>query len=324
MAGTEAADWVGHPLGEAHLDGLLALSRAAGWNQVEDDWRHLLSAGRGHGLSSADGTVVASCVVLPYAAAGAPGAAQAGAGAAARAAPAPGFAWISMVLVHPDHRGAGLATRVLRRALDACPHRPVLDATPAGLPVYRRLGFDGAWSFARYQGGGARRSGAPAEAPPTPTPPTPPPGVRIEPLHGPLPGALADLDRAAFGGDRTALLRHLAGRAPGLAHVALHGDRPVGFVLGRPGRQATQVGPLVAEDAGTGVALLDAALSTLEGPVFVDVPDREDRMLSALRARGFVPQRPFTRLTLDPPGAPPSPPPGTAPTVRLVAGPELG
>lgn len=303
MAGTEAGGYVEHPLDAAHLDGLLALSRSANWNQVADDWRHMLASGRGHGLSAADGTVVASCVVLPYAGAGA----------------GSGFAWISMVLVHPDHRGAGLATRVLRRALDACPHRPVLDATPQGLPVYRRLGFDGTWSFARHE-----RPGRAPHSPPHSPSAAAPDRVRIEPLRDAFPAVLADLDRAAFGGDRTALLRHLAARAPGLAHVALRDDRPVGYVLGRPGRQATQIGPLVAEHAATGVALLDAALSTLDGPVFVDVPDRELEVLAALRSRGFRPQRPFTRLTLDPPGAPRPPPPGIAPAVRLVAGPELG
>ena len=30
-----------------YLDGLLALSRSANWNQDADDWRHMLSAGRG-------------------------------------------------------------------------------------------------------------------------------------------------------------------------------------------------------------------------------------------------------------------------------------
>lgn len=299
MAGTEAGGYLGHPLGAAHLEDLLALSRSANWNQVADDWQHLLAAGRGHGLSTGDGTVVASCVVLPY---------------VVDEASDGGFAWISMVLVHPDHRGSGLATRVLRHALDDCPRRAVLDATPQGLPVYRRLGFDGAWSFARHERRGAER------VPAVP----PPPGVRIRALNDIGVDALADLDRPAFGGDRTDLLRHLAARAPGVAQVATRGDRPVGFVLGRPGRQATQVGPLLAEDAATAVALLDAALATLDGPVFVDLPDREHALRSALQSRGFAPQRPFTRLTLDPPGTPPSPAPGIGPSVRLVAGPELG
>ena len=77
-----------HDLGEQHLAGAMALSRAANWNQCEADWRMMLRLGRGFGLSTAGGTLVASIVLLPYGDA---------------------FAWMSMVLVSPDHRRQGYA-----------------------------------------------------------------------------------------------------------------------------------------------------------------------------------------------------------------------
>jgi GNAT superfamily N-acetyltransferase len=304
MAATEDGPAVlAHPLDPARLDRLLALSGAAGWNQDADDWTHMLSAGRGWGLSHADGTLVASTVVLPYGPTDGLGG---------------GFAWVSMVLVLPQCRGRGHASRLLREALGWLSARrlvPVLDATPAGHPVYRREGFVDAWRLARH----AREGGAPAPRAALPE------GLRIEPLHdGHWPGLRAQ-DAPPFGGDRTALLRALGARAPRLAHVALRDGAVAGYVLGRPGRGATQLGPLVAADAVTGVALLDAALAAVPGRVLADAPDRQDTMHEALRARGFAVQRPFTRM-LHPGDAPTAPgrAPGDPSTLRLIAGPELG
>jgi len=304
MAATEGGPAVlAHPLDPTRLDALLALSGAAGWNQDADDWTHMLSAGRGWGLSHADGTLVASTVVLPYGPAYGLGG---------------GFAWVSMVLVLPPCRGRGHASRLLREALGWLSARqlvPVLDATPAGHPVYRREGFVDAWGLARH----AREGGAPAPRAALPE------GLRIEPLHDAHWPGLRALDAPAFGGDRTALLRALGARAPRLAHVALRDGAVAGYVLGRPGRGATQLGPLVAADAATGVALLDAALAAVPGRVLADAPDRQDAMHEALRARGFSVQRPFTRM-LHPGDAPTAPgrAPGDPSTLRLIAGPELG
>jgi GNAT superfamily N-acetyltransferase len=109
-----------HPLGPQDLPGCLELSIAAHWNQNAADWRLMLEIGRGYGLSLADGTLAASTVTLPYGAA---------------------FAWVSMVLVAPEHRRRGYATRLLRRALEdlsAERRAAVLDATPAGTTSTRQ------------------------------------------------------------------------------------------------------------------------------------------------------------------------------------------
>ena len=121
-----------HELGEQHLAGALALSRAANWNQNETDWRMMLRLGKGFGLSAEDGTLVASIVVLPY---------------------GDEFAWMSMVLVSPEHRRLGYASRMLRRAIAYLQSQgltAVLDATPAGHEVYVQEGLRDTWSFQRY------------------------------------------------------------------------------------------------------------------------------------------------------------------------------
>ena len=60
----------------------------------------------------------------------------------------------SLVLVatHPDHRGQGLSTRLVGRALSEAKERGMrtstLQATPGGEPIYARLGYE---SFGRLQ-----------------------------------------------------------------------------------------------------------------------------------------------------------------------------
>jgi len=315
MASTDAAPAPGddpaarpgpieHPLGTDYLDGLLALSAAAGWNQDADDWRSMLSLGRGWGLSEPDGTLLASTVVLPYE--GAP--------------PAPDFAWVSMVLVLPEHRRRGFASHLLRTALAWLSNRgltPILDATPQGHPVYRQEGFQDTWGFARLErpvGVGSGSGGAAAVSA----------GVTVERLREEHWPALAALDAAAFGGRREPLLRTLAARLPEAAHVARRDGSVTGFVLGRPGRVATQIGPLVCHDAAVAAVLLDAALAAAPGRVFVDLPDAQQVFAASVAARGFVPQRPFTRLVHPGTRATPPTAPGDAAATMLVAGPELG
>lgn len=260
-------------LGPGHLAGCVALSAAAGWNQNEADWRLMLELGRGWGLMSG-GTLAASTLVIPYG----------------------GFAWISMVLVLPEQRRQGYATRLLRTAIADLEDRgltPILDATPAGREVYRQEGFRDAWGLKRFI---SRQSGVAADS--------------VRALHeGDWPWIL-ELDRAAFGGDREKLLRTLARRCPQAALVVDGG----GFVLGREGREARQLGPLVASSAEAARSLLATARARLPGPVYLDIADH-----AALERGGFALQRPFTRMVRGP-----LPPPGNASHVFLVAGPELG
>ena len=120
-----------HVLEERHLAGCLALSRSANWNQNEADWRVMLAIGRGWGLTLADGTLAASTVILPYGGK---------------------FAWISMVLVLPEHRRKGYASLLLRKALKENTRlglTSILDATPAGHEVYVQEGFQDRWSFSK-------------------------------------------------------------------------------------------------------------------------------------------------------------------------------
>jgi len=265
-----------HELGLPHIAGCVALSKAANWNQNEADWRLMLELGQGLGLSLADGTLIASTLVLPYG----------------------DFAWISMVLVHPAHRRQGHASRLLRVAISdlrSMGLTPILDATPAGREVYRQEGFRDTWTFKRFHLAQPLRASGDAEP--------------IADWSRLLP-----LDAEAFGADRSTLLRSLAARLPPAAL-----SHPDGFVLAREGREAQQIGPLIARDETTAMALLQSALAAVATPLYVDVVDHAPKVQQWLLAHGFSFERPFTRMVHGADRAP-----GNEKLVYLVAGPELG
>lgn len=275
-------------LGEDRLEGCLALSTEARWNQVAADWRMLLSAGRGVGLVRTDGTLVGSAVVLPHGDA---------------------LAWIGMVLVTESERRRGHASRLMRWCLDRVESTGAiagLDATPDGREVYRKLGFTDVAHVVRMQSDG------------------PAPGTSSTARASIRAMGAADLDNLAaydgprFGAPRPAVLQSLHARVPDCALLAEHEGKVAGYVLARDGRVATQVGPLMAEDAATAEALLAAALERVEGPVFVDLLRAHDDLARTLTDWGFQEQRPFSRMLLGH-----SAPVHDPARMYLSAGPEL-
>ena len=95
--------------------------------------------------------------------------------------------------------------------------------------------------------------------------------------------------------------------------------RLCGYLLGRDGREACQLGPLVADTAETAIALVGSALRAVPAPLYLDAADHSGPLLAWLAARGCREQRPFTRMVYGGQAAP-----GDASKVMLVAGPELG
>ncbi len=251
---------------------------------------------------SSPSVLAASTVVLPY---------------------GPDFAWISMVLVLPEFRRRGYASRLLEHALATLKlqgRAAVLDATPAGHAVYAQAGFVDTWGFARFrrEAVSAATSG-PVDAPASPRLARP----HTRPLtNGDWP-AIAALDLPAFGADRLPLLQALARRMSALAHVVEEDGHISGYVLGRDGRDAVQIGPLLAARPEHATALLSSALAAVSapgsGPVYVDLLDGRPDLLAQIQAAGFVFQRPFTRMVHGRRTAP-----GDATQVMMVAGPELG
>jgi len=289
---------------------LEALAAEAGWNQTHEDWERMLSLGTGRGVADETGRVVASSVTMPYGDA---------------------VGWIGMVLVTAAWRRCGLATRLLDRAVASLRDAglvPGLDATPAGEPVYRRLGFSGDVALTRWRRPAAAGRGSgpaapddctPDDATPddaTPDNATPDDARLAETTPGDL-DWIAALDARAFGADRRPLLASLLARG---AAGWKRGE--AGFLLRRPGRTATQLGPLCAEDEGTAAHLLACAVQAEAGPLLIDVPDAQEATVRLLERAGFTAERPFLRMYL---GAGRDEGVGGEPALlHAIAGPELG
>jgi GNAT superfamily N-acetyltransferase len=260
---------IGASLSAAELPDAEALVRAAGWNQVAADWEIFRALGTVY-AARAEGRVVATAATLPYGE----------------------FAWISMVLVLPPYRGQGLGTRLLKHCVASLSEQglvPVLDATPAGRPIYEAIGFQETWSYQRL----ARSERAASDDTPIPK------DMSIRPIIDADWAALCAYDAGAFGADRSALLQHLRGRLPPAELIAERHGRIVGFMLGRNGRSAMQIGPLVAEDDTVAQALLARSLAAIGGPIYIDFADAKTRVGEWLSQYGFSAQRPLTRMLLD-------------------------
>jgi GNAT superfamily N-acetyltransferase len=269
MATSEPRVTIKESLTPAELDDVGALVREARWNQLAADWRIFTEFGRLYAAHIEDGRIVATTATLPYGGR---------------------FAWISMVLVAGEYRRRGLATMLLRRAmadLAAAKLVPVLDATPDGRAVYRRLGFEDSWGFQRLIRRERQRAAGPLPAPA---------GVTVRPIADADWPALCAYDAAAFGAERSAVLAGLRGRLPAAELVAARAGGIAGFLLGRDGGLAAQIGPLIAEDDTIAGALAARALDGIEGPLFVDLADSKGELRNVLDARGFTAARPFTRM----------------------------
>lgn len=280
-----------HSIDIDRIPELLPLSREPGWNQVAADWRLMIEHGDGFGISTEAGRLVASGLTVMFDGA---------------------FGWISMILVTREFRRRGFATLLMRSCMDALQGHgltPALDARPEGRGVYLRLGFKDIYRTTRMfaprgRAAVAGESGTRAD---------------VRPMSAKdLPAVIA-YDRTSFGAGRGYLLKHLHGRLPAAAFLSEHEGRIGGLVLARNGRTCAQVGPLVAEDAGTAVALLRHALDAIPGPVCLDLADHHHTIRTWLDACGFSPVVPFVRMMHER-GMPYDDPW----RVFVIAGPELG
>jgi GNAT superfamily N-acetyltransferase len=250
----------------ADLAGAQALVAQAGWNQNAEDWKIFLELGSALAIKD-HGRLAATAAMLPYPS---------------------GFGWISMVLVDKAYRRRGIATRLLDRCIQTLRQAgmvPVLDATPAGREVYKPLGFRDGWPITRWRAtAGVASSNTGTES--------------VRPLQERDWPALLALDAQAFGCDRAALLERLRVRSKTFACVLEERGRLRGFLLGREGRIATQLGPIISADAASAAGLASWAAARISSPVIVDVLDGHAGFAQWLGAHGFEIERPYTRMAL--------------------------
>ena len=272
------------------MDSLMRLKDAEGWNQLEKDWALLISYKESVNLVAVmDDHIVGTITAINY---------------------ENTVAWIGMMLVDKDYRGRGIAKLLLLAAIDKLNKclSIKLDATPAGRPVYLKLGFRDEYTLYRMTRPSVSNiypSDLPFKT------------EQIKPADIP---AVAAFDKKVFGADRTELIRHLYESYPALAWLIKDNNRIAGFCLGRRGQNFTQIGPVYASSSSGAKVLIQSAINQLTGQALVvDVAAAKSDIKEWLETCGFISQRPFERMYLRN-----NPHPGIIESQYLISGPELG
>lgn len=266
-------------------DEMLQLCAMAGWNQTSADIRRLLELEPNGCFAAREtdrliGTVTTTTFGLK-------------------------LAWVGMVLVHPEFRQRGIATTLIRRALDYLRMRGVstirLDATPAGRPLYERQGFVPEGNLERWSGEFAQ--------------------VRVPTTVGGTWENISELDSAVFGADRSALLRSVLADSPYPLFLSRNESGELsGYAFARAGSRAVYIGPLIAADLTVARELLLTALGGVgQGTIFIDVNMNFEGAADLLRSLGFSRQRDLLRMRIGPDSVA-----ELASRVFAIAGPEVG
>lgn len=243
------------PLTSADLPGCLALAQDRGWLPEERKWRLLFDLAVVYGVRGPGGELAGVTVLTRYGA---------------------GFAVIGMMLVATRYGGRGLGRALMTRALDDAGDATVfLHATPAGRPLYEKLGFVPV-GVTQTHLGCFRPAG-----------PDPSPGRSRLAGPGDL-MAIRKLDARANGTDRAPLVRRLPGFT-GQLRVAERLGGVSGYAGAYDGLRYVSIGPVVAEAPDDAKTLIADAAATASGPVRIDLDDRHPRLLEWAAERGLAP-----------------------------------
>jgi hypothetical protein len=214
-----------------------------------------------------------------------------------------------MVLVHPDFRRRGIGRALLERCVEHLRERRVrcikLDATPAGRPVYDGLGFKEEWTLTRWERAATSKLALESRS-----------GIRsFDDTDG-----IDLLDATAFGVSRKRLISALVKQCLCALLSEPQPGQIDGYGILRDGSAALYLGPVVAGSADAGTRLSDALLARTAGrKVYWDIPDQNSAAVRLAKTRGFMKQRPLTRLYLGEDTTP-----GDPQRQFAIAGPELG
>jgi GNAT superfamily N-acetyltransferase len=235
----------------------MQLSIEAGWNQTEDDWRMLIELAPQGCLAIELDGEIASTATL--------------------VCYGRRLAWIGMVLTRIAQRGKGFARRLLTETLVLADQLGIesvkLDATDQGQPLYEKLGFRCEQPVERWWAN-----------------PTTLVGNATPSRISPVPPGWHTADQRAFGADRTALLENLARRnAPLTSRDS--------YLLTRPGRVTSYLGPGIASSASSARALVERALQQpATGGWFWDLLIDNSDAVALARDFGFAPKRHLMRM----------------------------
>lgn len=238
-----------------------------GWNQTEKDWRLLIGNLQNICLTAeVDGEFAATATAINY---------------------SNNVAWIGMVLVKKRYRGKGISKMFLNslfEGLKSCCSIK-LDATPAGQPVYKKVGFTNEYRINRMVN--VSFDGYLLE-----NPEISPQRIQKNDIT-----SIIEFDKKAFGSYRTQLIQALVDDYPEKGWFLKRDNKITGFVLGREGNKYHQIGPVSAKSSIDAKILITQILQDLhEQPVVIDILEDKQELTEWLNSIGFVKQRDFMRM----------------------------
>ena len=266
------------------------LSTTEGWNQTEKDWRLLLDNPLNTCLvAESEKKIFGTATAINYSN-------LAG--------------WIGMVLVGKEFRRQGIGRLLVENIIEKLnSFKSIkLDATPAGQPVYQKLGFVEESTIYRMTNYSFTRIDKERN------------DSTIEPVKNIDLKEIFELDRSIFGTDRTYLLNTIIHNYPGKAFQLKRNGKISGFILGRDGLRFNYIGSVFAHTTTDAEALISKVLESLsDQPVALDVHEDKKELIEWLESIGFIRQRQFVRMYLKN-----NPYPGKVENQFLIIGPEFG
>ncbi|MFJ2744718.1 GNAT family N-acetyltransferase [Streptomyces sp. NPDC087440] len=221
------------------IPGCVALAVDRGWPAEPRRWALLLDIAEGWGITAPDGSLIAAVVLTRHGRVGA----------------------VGMMLVSSAHERRGLGRRLMEHLL--CAARELdsvfLYATPAGRPLYERLGFRAVHEVATHRG---RFSPGPQAH-----------GVETVPLPPDAVGELRAVDLPVLGFDRARLLMALPDFAESVRVVRdpRHGH-VVAYAAAWANAGRLAIGPVLAPDLPTARALVTDLAAGESRPIRLECP----------------------------------------------------
>jgi len=192
------------------------------------------------------------------------------------------LASVGMMLVAARYGRMGLGRALMEHLLaEAGDATVTLFATDLGKPLYDKLGFRTIRRSAAFTGPFSADPAEPAENTATGTADNS--KMRTRPAAAADMASIIDIDKAAFGADRSRLLRRLPAFA-GQLLVLETGRSIAGFAAAWQNHTSTVIGPVVAPDGAAARRLIGDLAAGIRGQVRLDLdPDRLELPAWAVR-----------------------------------------
>ena len=235
-------------LGPDDLRHCVALARDRGWSPEKAKWALMLEVSDVFGVDAPDGGLAGAVVLTRYGAR---------------------LASVGMMLVAARHGRRGLGRALMEHLLaEAGDATVTLVATDLGKPLYDKLGFRTIRRNAVFVGAFRTDNSATRDNSKRRTRPADAAGDMA---------AILDIDKTAFGADRSHLLTRLSTFAAQL-RVLETGGRVSGFAAAWRNDAVTVIGPVVAPDGAAARLLIADLAAPVRGPVRLDLDPRRPEL----------------------------------------------